>query len=206
MFDDEALNYVVVNDEYIIGCDEVGTGTAAGPLVVCGVRAEKEWRIDGLRDSKKLSEKKRNIMRDKLSKESDSNNITIHIAERSNECIDKLGLAAALKEAYVEVFKKLFINKSFIVVDGNMKFENILPNCKIMSIIKADDKVPSVMAASIIAKTYRDALMKAYHENYNQYGWDTNVGYLTGEHLNAIGKHGMTPLHRKSFKIKSYNF
>ncbi len=200
MFEDDNLNNLTLNDDYIIGCDEVGTGTAAGPLVVCGVRAEKDWKIDGLNDSKKLSEKKRNIMRSKLL-DLENKDIIFWIAERSNERIDEIGLGAALKEAYVEVFTKLYIPKSFIVADGNLKFEKVR-DCKIISMVKADTKIPSVMAASILAKTYRDEIMKNHHLSYDKYGWNTNVGYLTAEHIEAISKFGYTPLHRRSFNIK----
>jgi ribonuclease HII len=185
----------------IIGCDEVGTGAAVGKLCVCGVKADKSWKLDGLNDSKQLSSKKRYIMRDKLLKLAEDKTIEYYIAERSNDIIDELSLGVALKQAYVEIFNKLYCNDSLIIVDGQIKFDNI-NNFDMITLIKADCKIQHVMAASILAKTYRDDYMHEMHDNYPEYGWDKNVGYLSKKHIEAIKSCGLSPLHRKSYKIK----
>lgn len=184
----------------IVGCDEVGYGCLAGPLVVCGVRAPKAWTLMGLNDSKKLSEKRRLAMRDQLSKLIEEKEISFHIAERSNVTIDKVGVAVALKDAYVEVFHALYHDDCLIISDGILKFDNLgVDDYDKMSVIKADAQVPAVMAASILAKTYRDGKMKILHDLHPQYGWNSNVGYGSKDHLAAIEKYGPCPLHRFSY-------
>jgi ribonuclease HII len=185
---------------FIVGCDEVGYGCLAGPLVVVGVRAPKGWSLDGLNDSKKLSEKKREAMRTKLNEAILKKEITWHLAERSNTEIDKVGVAIALKDAYVECFHKLYQQDSLIISDGILKFDNLgVDAYDKVSLIKADTKIPAVMAASILAKTYRDEKMKNLHNLHSMYGWDHNVGYGSKDHLVAIGKFGPSPLHRMSY-------
>jgi ribonuclease HII len=184
----------------IIGCDEVGYGCLAGPLVVVGVRAVKDWKLAGLNDSKKLSAKKRDAMLLPLMKQVESKEISYHLAERSNEYIDKVGVYVALKEAYVECFHALYAPDSLIIIDGNLKFDNLgVDAYDKVSVIKADAKYPTVMAASIIAKTWRDDKMHTLHWTYPNYGWDHNVGYGSKDHLEAIDKYGPCPLHRMSY-------
>lgn len=187
----------------IIGADEVGYGALAGPVVVCGVRAATGWSMDGLNDSKKLSEKKRLLMRSKLKEHIDNGIIMAHIAERSATEIDKVGIAVALKDAYAECFKILdyyFDDDVQIIVDGVLKFDNINPDdYDIKSVVKADTKIPTVMAASILAKTYRDEKMKELHLLHPQYNWIKNVGYGSATHLKAIAEMGPSPLHRYSY-------
>lgn len=202
----------MLNKPIIIGCDEVGYGCLAGPLVVVGVRAPKDWALEGLNDSKKLSAKKREVMREKLSKLIEDKAIAWHLAERANSYIDKVGVAVALKEAYVECFHALYQLDSLIISDGILKFDNLgVDAYDKVSVIKADTKYPAVMAASILAKTYRDGKMKILHHAHPQYGWDHNVGYGSKDHLEAIEKLGPTPLHRMSYapmrnmKIESPN-
>jgi ribonuclease HII len=184
----------------IIGCDEVGTGVLAGPLFVCGVRAPEGWSLEGLKDSKKLTSKKRAIMADKLEKLISNNEITWALAGRPNTTIDQLGMAAALKDAYVEVFHQLHQPDSIIIVDGKLKFDNLgVDAYHLESIVKADNKVPQVMAASILAKVYRDGKMKLLHKDYPMYGWESNVGYGAASHLKALDQYGPCPLHRFSY-------
>ena len=186
--------------KYVIGCDEVGYGCLAGPLVVVGVRAASDWDLEGLNDSKKLSEKKRDAMRLKLLKLVEDGTIAWHVAERSNTEIDNVGVFVALKAAYVENFHKLHQDESLIISDGNLKFDNLGVDAYTkISMVKADTKIPAVMAASILAKTHRDAIMKQAHNDYPQYMWDSNVGYPTSVHINAIKSYGPSPLHRFSY-------
>jgi ribonuclease HII len=186
--------------EYIVGCDEVGFGSLVGEICVGGVAAPKDWSLEGLNDSKKLSDKRRRIMRDKILNEK---GISSYIAERNNTYIDQVGIATALKEAYVEVFKALYTENSLIIYDGILKFDNMgIDNYNKISMIKADTKIPAVMAASILAKVYRDDKMKGYHILHSVYGWDRNAGYGTVDHIQAIKKYGFSPLHRRSYNIK----
>lgn len=185
----------------IVGCDEVGWGSLAGPLVVCGVRADSNWRIDGLADSKQLSEKKRSLMRDKLNLLIENKEISFHLAERSNTQIDQMGAAKALKDAYIECIKYLAPEKTILIItDGNLKFDNLgVDDYNITSMIKADTIIPTAMAASILAKTFRDDKMKELHKLHPQYDWDSNVGYGAKIHLTAIKTYGPCDLHRFSY-------
>jgi ribonuclease HII len=189
--------------EFIIGADEVGYGCWAGPLVVCGVKAPKGWNLIGLNDSKKLSEGKRATLYAQLLKLNEEKEISFHIAERSNTHIDKVGLGVALKESYVEIFKTLYTPKCLIISDGILKFDNLgVDDYDMVSLIKADTQIPTVMAGSILAKHYRDTVMKVHHNSYPEYDWENNVGYGVKKHKEAIRKHGFTPLHRMSYNIK----
>ena len=184
----------------IVGCDEVGYGALAGPLVVVGVRAPKDWTMAGLNDSKKLSAKKREALAGQLEKLIVNQTIAWHLAERSNVQIDKNGVAVALKDAYVECFHALYEDDCLIINDGILKFDNLgVDAYDKQSVIKADTKFATVMAASILAKVYRDGKMKILHELHPMYGWDHNVGYAAKDHLDALEKHGACALHRFSY-------
>lgn len=188
-----------------IGADEVGYGCLAGPVVVCGVMAPSDWSLEGLNDSKKLSEKKRLLMRDKLNKLIEDQKIWFHMAERTSFLIDKVGIATALKSAYIECIVDLDkYKKCEIIVDGILKFDNLgVDDYNIKAIVKADTTIPTVMAASILAKTYRDEMMKSFHLLHPMYNWKKNVGYGSKEHIDAIKEYGLSPLHRRSYKVKT---
>lgn len=193
----------VSEKKFVIGCDEVGYGCWAGPLVVCGVRAPKDWNLVGLNDSKKLSASKREVLQAELLNLADKKIINYCVVEKSNIEIDKVGVGVALKQSYVEIFKSLYTPEALIVLDGILKFDGMgVDAFDQVSIIKADGHIPAVMAASILAKTYRDGLMKKYHIDFPQYDWENNVGYGVAMHLAAIKEHGFSPLHRRSYKIK----
>ncbi len=185
---------------FFVGCDEVGYGSLAGPLVVGAVRAPRDWTLEGLNDSKQLSAKKREAMRPKLLELIDRKKISYHSAERSNTYIDKVGVALALKEAFVECFHALYDSESLIITDGNLKFDKLgVDAYDKVSLVKADTLVPAVMAASILAKTYRDGLMKEYHKQYPAYGWDDNAGYAAKAHYAGLEAFGPCALHRFSY-------
>lgn len=188
--------------QYTIGADEVGYGPLAGPVVVCAIRALSEWRIDGLADSKKLKKtpKKMEEVCNRINDLIGNGTIRFAMAERTNVQIDKVGVAVALKDCYVECFKQLYDDQSCIIVDGILKFDNLgVDDYRIQSVIKADTKVPTVMAASIFAKVYRDKKMQLLHKQHPEYGWDSNAGYGSKDHLAAIEKFGPSPLHRLSY-------
>lgn len=194
------VNSMLTNKRKVLGADEVGYGCLAGPLVVCGVLAPKDWNLDGLNDSKKLSKKRREEMRGKLNKPIQDKVISFHLAERSNEIIDEKGVAWALKDAYLEVFAKLHQTDCLIISDGILKFDTAATSTyDMVSLIKADAQIPAVMAASIIAKTYRDEKMRVYGLVHTEYGWKSNAGYGSKDHISAIFKYGPTPLHRMSY-------
>lgn len=198
------LNIQQSTKTIFVGADEVGYGCLAGPLVVCGVKAPRDWSLVGLNDSKKLSEKKRNTMRAKLNELIEKKEIEWYLAERSNVHIDKNGVAFSLKDAFVEVFTKLYADDCLIISDGILKFDNpVVAGYDMISLVKADTQIPTVMAASILAKTYRDEKMKYLHLLHPDYGWDSNVGYGSKNHIDALKKYGPSPLHRTSYKIKS---
>jgi ribonuclease HII len=197
---DLELNTRLIDKSHIVGVDEVGYGSLSGALVVCGVRAPKDWSLDGLNDSKKLSAKKREIMSAKLEKLIAEEQIAWALVEKSNITIDQLGIAVVLKEAYVEVFHRLYQPESLIISDGILKFDNLgVDAYDKLSLIKADGKIPAVMAASILAKVYRDSKMKLLHKSYPNYQWNKNMGYGSKVHLEAIAEYGPSPLHRMSY-------
>jgi len=199
MFNDNWINNYDSKIKYIIGADEVGTGACAGPFVVCAVKAPPDWDIAGLGDSKKLSEKKRSEMEIKILNDANSNVIKYSLLEITCDQVDQLGLGNALKYAHQCVVNNLADEDSVAIVDGKLKIE---AKCQVDSLIKADNQVPTVMAASILAKTYRDKKMRQLHEKYPMYGWNQNVGYVVANHKEAIKAHGLSPFHRKSYKLK----
>lgn len=190
------LESLLENKEYIIGADECGYGSLAGNVTVCAFKAAKNWNLVGLNDSKKLTSNKRAELSEKLKVE------LFYIAQRDNDFIDKYGIAVSLKEAYIEAFNKLYDQQSLIIVDGILKFENLSYSNDIKSLIKADCKIATVMAASIIGKHNRDCEMIKLHESYIQYDFKSNKGYGSKNHKDAIKQYGLSDLHRKSYNIK----
>lgn len=173
----------------ICGIDEAGRGCLAGPLVVAGVIFEK--RLEGLRDSKKISEKKREILFEKIIE-----NAKYKIVFTDNKTIDEIGLSAALKNSIIQIMHAL--HPEHTIMDGNTTFgvEGV------EAIIKADDKIDEVSAASILAKVSRDRYIVEQAFNYPLYQFEKHKGYGTALHRALIKEYGYCELHRRSFKIK----
>lgn len=176
----------------IAGVDEVGRGCLAGPVVAAAVILDPNRPIKGLRDSKKLSAKKR----DELAEEIKEKALAWSVAAMGPEVIDKINILQATLEAMKAAVEKLPVEPDFVQVDGNK-----LPKWKWLSeaVVKGDDKVEWISAASIIAKTTRDGYMCKIAELYPQYGFEHHVGYGTAEHIKALKAYGPTPIHRKTF-------
>lgn len=176
----------------IAGVDEVGRGCLAGPVVAAAVILDPNRPIKGLRDSKKLSAKKR----DELAQEIKEKALAWSVAAIGPEVIDKINILQATLEAMKAAVEKLPVEPDFVQVDGNK-----LPKWKWLSeaVVKGDDKVEWISAASIIAKTTRDGYMCKIAELYPQYGFEHHVGYGTAEHIKALKAYGPTPIHRKTF-------
>ena len=178
--------------KYLVGADEVGRGCLFGPVVAAAVILGNYKNFD-LKDSKKLSEKKRVILLNDIKK----NATKISIGEASVNEIDLLNI----KEASLLAMKRAILGLKFknieVIVDG-IDIPKINYPCK--AIIKADDKIPEVMAASIVAKVHRDNLMIALSKKYPDFLLEKNKGYPTKEHLNILKSLGPTKYHRKSYK------
>ena len=177
------------------GCDEVGRGCIAGPVVAASVIFPNDYSNESIKDSKTISPKKRIF----IEKEIKSSAIAWSVSEIDNKRIDKENILNASISAMHAALENLWVIPKYIIVDGNKfkKYKNTEHRC----IIKGDSKYLSIAAASIIAKNYRDKLMKKLSEKHNQYDWHKNFGYPTKSHRDAIKKFGITELHRKSFKL-----
>ena len=174
----------------IAGTDEVGRGCLAGPVVAAAVILKK--RIDNLRDSKALSPKIRGELAKKI-----LDNSYYGYGLVSNQKIDEINILNASLLAMKRASDRLSVVPKTTLIDGNFK-----PDIKnnTISIIKGDSKSVSIAAASILAKVYRDEIMLKYSKQFPEYGFQTNSGYGTKEHLSALKNYGITPIHRKSFK------
>ncbi|MCK5293686.1 MAG: ribonuclease HII [Arcobacteraceae bacterium] len=176
----------------LCGIDEAGRGPLAGPMTVVGVVLTND--IDGLDDSKKLTEKKRELLFDTIKE-----NSVYHIVITTNKQIDKLGLSICISNSIKEIMSN--IKASNYLMDGNTTFGIKHLECK----IKADQSIKEVSAASILAKVTRDRYMKSIAHLYPLYNFDKHKGYGTKAHIESIKHYGFTDLHRTSYKIKGIN-
>jgi len=178
------------------GCDEVGRGCLCGPVVAAAVILDENFEQNLINDSKKLNFKTRMSL-DEYIKENVKN---YAIAELPPAFIDEHNILNASIHAMHQALDQLTTRPEFILVDGN-KFHpyNFIPH---QCIIKGDSKMLSIAAASILAKNYRDKLMIELHKEHPEYGWNTNFGYATKKHQEALIKHGPTIHHRQSFRLK----
>ncbi|WP_050614756.1 ribonuclease HII [Bacillus testis] len=175
----------------IAGIDEVGRGPLAGPVVAAAVILPEDFVLLGLDDSKKISEKNREIYYERILEAA----IAVGIGIVPCETIDSINIYEASKQAMLQAINQLQTAPDYLLIDA-MKLPVELPQ---ESIIKGDSKSVSISAASIVAKVTRDRLMQEYDEQYPQYGFKKNMGYGTKEHLEALRHYGVTPLHRLSF-------
>ena len=177
----------------ICGVDEVGRGTLAGPVVASAVILSSNYKIDGLKDSKKLTSR----MRKKLSKIIQKNALSIGIGIIDAPIIDKINIRQATLMAMSNSVKDLSVIPDLVLIDGIDKIKIPYPQ---KNIIGGDSKEDSIMAASIIAKVERDKLMDVYAIKYPDFGFEKNKGYGTKFHLNALTIKKPTPIHRMTFK------
>ena len=192
------------------GCDEAGRGPLAGSVFAAAVvldpslvenDAHREW-LDMLNDSKQLTEKERQYLRPKIEQYAKA----WAVVEVTAEEIDKINILNASILGMQRALDKLHVRPQHIIVDGN-KWKPYIPEGEVLEIsartvVKGDGKYLSIAAASILAKTYRDEYMLRLHDEYPQYHWNTNMGYPTKAHYEAIRKYGITPYHRRSFKLE----
>ena len=178
---------------YICGIDEAGRGPLAGPVVVASVIMPEDSMIEGVNDSKKISEKKREKLYDEIIK----NAISYSVGIVDQKEIDRVNILNATKAGLTESIKGLEVKPDIILVDALKGIDT----CGIPyeSIIKGDAKCYSIAAASIIAKVTRDRIMRQWHEVYPQYNFIQHKGYGTAAHIAAIKEYGLCPLHRLSF-------
>ena len=177
------------------GCDEAGRGCLSGPVVAAAVILPKNFKNEILNDSKVLSEKKRDLLRPIIEKEA----IAWGVGIVSPKEIDEINILNASFLAMHRAVDKLKKTPNLLLIDGNRfnKYKEIEHIC----IVKGDGKYLPIAAASVLAKTYRDDIMKAYHAEFAQYDWNKNKGYPTKAHRQAIRDFGPTDYHRKSFRL-----
>lgn len=177
------------------GCDEAGRGCLAGPVVASAVILPSTFKHGLLDDSKKLTDKQRYQLRPIIEHEA----ISWAVGIVEPEEIDKINILNASFLAMHKAVEQLNQQPELLLIDGN-RF-NPYKGIKHVCVIKGDGKYLSIAAASVLAKTYRDDIMKKYHEEYPQYDWHKNMGYPTKKHREAIEKTGTTIYHRKSFQL-----
>ncbi len=177
------------------GCDEAGRGCLAGPVFAAAVILPKDFSDQQINDSKQLKEPVRNALRKLIEKEA----LAYAVAKIDNEEIDHINILKASFKAMHYAIDRLKIMPELLLIDGNRfaPYSRIPHHC----IVKGDAKYASIAAASILAKTYRDECMQQLHERHPQYAWNKNKGYPTGKHREAIREFGITPYHRKTFRL-----
>ena len=177
------------------GCDEAGRGCLAGSVYAAAVILPSDYQNELLNDSKKLTAKKRYALREEIERDA----IAWAVGIVTPEEIDKINILNASFLAMHRALDQLQVSPEAVIVDGN-RF-NPYQDLPSTTIVKGDGKYLSIAAASILAKTYRDDYMLSLAEEYPQYDWQSNMGYPTKKHRQAILEHGITPYHRKSYNL-----
>lgn len=181
--------------KFEVGTDEAGRGCLAGPVTAAAILINEKLENELINDSKKLSLKSRNSLRNFI----EEHNNMFQIAHIYEDRIDEINILNASIEAMHTAISRLQFIPEFIIVDGN-RFKPY-KEVQYQTIIKGDSKYLSIAAASILAKTYRDEYMLQLHEEFPMYRWDKNMGYPTKEHRRAIMEYGPCKYHRKSFRL-----
>lgn len=176
------------------GCDEAGRGPLAGPVTAAAVILPPEWNHPLLNDSKKMSEKNRNLLRKIIENEAVAWAVEMVMPDE----IDRINILNASFAAMSRAVEKLSIKPQLLLIDGNRFRSNL--NIPYQCIVKGDATFTSIAAASVLAKTYRDEYMMRIADEYPVYNWKQNKGYPTREHREAVLRHGLSPYHRVSFK------
>ena len=185
----------LINSRREAGCDEAGRGPLAGPVVAAAVLLPDDYHNEQLNDSKQLSERQRNQLRDIIEHEA----LAWAVAVVNADEIDRLNILHASTHAMCLAVQQLSLKPDFLLIDGNRFYnETDIPY---QCIVKGDARFMPIAAASILAKTHRDEIMERLHCEYPQYGWDRNKGYPTAQHYRAIELHGITPYHRRTFTL-----
>lgn len=184
--------------KYICGVDEAGRGPLCGPVVASAVILPKDICIEGVNDSKKLSEKKREKLYDEIMARA----LAVGIGISDVDVIEKVNILNATKLAMIQAINDLQITPDYVIVDGNQKIDITIP---LDTVIKGDSKSESIACASIIAKVTRDRMLLKYDKEYPEYGFSKHKGYGTKLHIEAIKEYGITPIHRPSFCKKFIN-
>lgn len=175
------------------GCDEAGRGCLAGSVFAAAVILPPDFHHPHLNDSKQLTEKRRDALREIIEREA----LAWSVQEVTAERIDQINILNASIEGMNLALKALSLEPQFIVIDGNRFHTDLSTPWR--TIVKGDGKYANIAAASVLAKTHRDEYMLRLAKEYPAYGWDRNKGYPTREHRLAIREHGLTPYHRLSF-------
>lgn len=197
----KALGLIYSNHTaWVAGIDEVGMGCWAGPVVVAGVLTRKDWDHEELKDSKKYSsrEQRSDVLQRVILPAAEA----VYVMGYQPKDIDEKGIEVCrvlLTEAVGKYMRSQKVN-CVIVQDGNKKIPIGEDHRRVYALQKADQLVPAVAAASVLAKVTRDRIMMQMAEKYPQYGFDTNVGYHSKKHVEALEEFGVTPIHRKSYK------
>ena len=186
---------IQMGDTLVAGVDEVGRGPLAGPVVCCAVIMDLDNIIEGVKDSKKLSEKKREALFEEIKKRA----ISYCIYELDQTRIDEINILNAVKECMTKAVKGLSVQPSITLVDGVDTGLDI----NAQYLVKGDDKSYTIGCASILAKVYRDRLMSEYAKEFPEYGFEKHKGYGTKAHIEKIKEIGPCRLHRKTF-IKNF--
>lgn len=182
----------------IAGVDEAGRGPLCGPVVAAAVILLENYKIEGVNDSKKLSEKKREMLYDKIINEA----VAVGVGISDVDVIEKVNILNATKMAMKEAISKLSVKPDFVLIDGNQMIDI---NIEASTVVSGDAKSESIAAASIIAKVTRDRMLYDYDKVYPEYGFAKHKGYGTKAHIAAIKEYGLTPIHRPSFCTKFVN-
>lgn len=189
------LDYLNNGYHLLAGIDEAGRGPLAGPVVAAAVIFKKDTFIEGVNDSKKITSKQREFLSELIKKQS----LSYAFGIVNHKTIDRINILQATLKAMKTAFNKLDKNANLVLIDGNKSFVSSVPT---KTIIKGDAKSFSIAAASILAKVKRDEIMRKASLKFPQYFWETNKGYGTKQHIEAIKKYGYTDLHRRTFLNK----